>query len=60
MLVNQVGLHIFPVTGIVREQKPQSFYMDVMDGVFSLVEMVSDRLVSVVFYVSQVFLEAGV
>ena len=26
----------------------------------SLVEMVSDRLVSVVFYVSQVFLEAGV
>ena len=31
-----------------------------MDGVSSLVEMVSDRLVSVVFYVSQVFLEAGV
>ena len=25
-----------------------------------MVEMVSDRLVSVVFYVSQVFLEAGV
>ena len=55
-----MGFHIFPVTGIVREQKPQSFYTDVMDGVSSLVEMVSDRLVSVVFYVSQVFLEAGV
>ena len=52
--------HVFPVTGIVREQKPQSFYRDVMDGVSSLVEMASDRLVSVVFYVSQVFLEAGV
>ena len=52
--------HIFPVTGIVREQKPQSFYTDVIDGVSSLVEMVSDRLVSVVFYVGQVFLEAGV
>ena len=49
-----------PVTGIVRDQKPQSFYTDVMNGVSSLVEMVSDRLVSVVFYVSQVFLEAGV
>ena len=59
-LVNQVGFHIFPVTGIVREQRPQSFYTDVMDGVSSLVEMVSDRLVSVVFYVSQVFLEADV
>ena len=30
-LVNQVGFHIFPVTGIVREQKPRSFYTDVMD-----------------------------
>ena len=59
-LVYQVGFCIFPVTGIVREQKPQSFYTNVMDGVSSLVEMVSDRLVSVVFYVSQVFLEAGV
>ena len=47
--------HIFPVTGTVREQKPQFFYTDVVDGVSSLVEMVSDRLVSVVFYVSQVF-----
>ena len=55
-----MGFHIFPVTGIVREQKTQSFYTDVMDGVSSLVEMVSDRLVSMVFYVSQVFLEAGV
>ena len=55
-----MGFHIFPVSGIVCEQKPQSFYTDVLDGVSSLVEMVSDRLVSVVFYVSQVFLEAGV
>ena len=55
-----MGFLIFPVTGIVREHKPQSFYTDVMDGVPSLVEIVSDRLVSVVFYVSQVFLEAGV
>ena len=38
-LVNQVGFHIFLVTGIVREQKPQSFYTDVMDGVSSLVEI---------------------
>ena len=59
-LVNQVGFHIIPVTGIVREQKPQSFYTDGMDGVSSFVEMVSNRLVSVVFYVSQVFLEVGV
>ena len=51
---------IFPATGIVHELKPQSFYMNVVDGVSSLVEMVSDRLVPVVFYVSQVFLEAGV
>ena len=36
------------------------FYTDVVDGVSTLVEMVSDRLVSVVFYVSQVFLEADV
>ena len=36
------------------------FYTDVVDGVSTLVENVSDRLVSVVFYVSQVFLEAGV
>ena len=55
-LVNQVGFHIFPVTDIVHEQKPQSFYMNVMDGVSSLVEMVSDRLVSVASNVSQVFL----
>ena len=31
-----------------------------MDGVSSLVQMVSDKLVPVVFYVSKVFLEAGV
>ena len=49
-----MGFHIFPVTGIVRELKPQSFYTDVMDGVSSLVEMVSDRLVCAVF------LKAGV
>ena len=63
-LVNQVRFHISPLTGIDRQQKPQSFYTNVytnaVDGVSSLVEMVSDRLVSVVFYVSQVFLEAGV
>ena len=55
-----MGFQIFSVTGIVREQKPQSFYTDVVDGVSSFVEMVSDRLFPVVFYVSQVFLEAGV
>ena len=49
--------HIFPITGIVPEQKPQSFYTDVVDGVSTLVEMVSDSLVPLVFYVS---LEAGV
>ena len=52
--------HVLPVTGIVHEQKPLSFYMDVMDGVSSLVEMVSDRLVSLVVSISQVFLKAGV
>ena len=34
--------------------------MDVADGVSSLVEMVGNRYVPVVFYVSQVFFEAGV
>ena len=62
-LVNQVRFHISPLTGIDRQQKPQSFYTNVytnaVDGVSSLVEMVSDRLVSVVFYVSQVFLEVN-
>ena len=52
--------HIFPATGIIHEQKPQSFHTDVMDGVSSLVEMVSDRLDLVVFYVGHMFLEAGV
>ena len=42
-LVNQVGFHIFPVTGIVREHKPQSFYTNAMDGVYSLVEMVKQQ-----------------
>ena len=51
---------MFPVTGIFRGQKPQSFYTDAMEEVSGLVEMVNDRFVSVVFYVSQVFLEAGV
>ena len=58
-LVNQVGFHIFPVTVIVHEQKPQSFYMDVMDGVSSWLKWLETSL-SLVFYVSQVFLEAGV
>ena len=40
-LVNQVGFHIFPVTGIVCEQKPQSFYTDVMDGASPVAAMVS-------------------
>ena len=51
--------HIFPITGIVPEQKPQSFYTDVVDGVSSLVEMFSNRLGPGVFYVSQMFIEAG-
>ena len=51
-LFNLVGFHIFPVTGVVREEKTQSFYTGVMDGMSSLAGMVSDRLVSVVFYVS--------
>ena len=53
-------LYISPVTGVIREQKPQSFYMDVVDGVSSLVEMVGNRFVPVLFYVSRVFFEAGV
>ena len=52
-----MGFHIFPVTGIVREQKPQSFYTDVVDGMSSLVVMVSSRFVH---DVSQMFFEAGV
>ena len=34
--------------------------MDIVDGVSSLAEMVGDRFASVVFYVSQVFFEAGI
>ena len=55
-----VKFHICPATGILREQKPQFCYTDVVDGVSSLVEMVSDRLVPVVFNVSQVSHEARV
>ena len=47
-----MGFHIFPVTGVVREEKTQSFYTGVMDGMSSLGGMVSDRLVAVVFYMS--------
>ena len=35
------GIPYLPVTGIVREQKPQSFYTDVMDGVSSWVQRVN-------------------
>ena len=49
--------HATPVTGIVNEQKPQSFYTDVVS---SLVEGVGKRFFSVVFYVKQVFFEADV
>ena len=59
-LVNQVGFHIFPVTGFVREQKPQSFYTNVVDGMSILVEMFGNRFVPVVLYVSKVLFETGV
>ena len=59
-LFHQVRFHIFPVTGIVREQKPMSINTDVVDGVSSVAEMVGNRFAPVVFYVSQVFFEAGI
>ena len=49
--------YIFPVTVFFREQKPQSFYTDVVDGMSSLVVMVSSRFVH---DVSQMFFEAGI
>ena len=56
-LVNQVRFRILSVTDIVREQ---SFYTDVVDEVSNLFEMVGNRLVAVMFYVSQVFFEVSV
>ena len=44
--------HTHTYAGNVREQTPQSSEADGVDGVSSLVEMVSDRFVPVVFYVS--------
>ena len=49
---------IFPVTGIVLEEEPVSFYMAVVDGVSSLDEMVGNHSVPLVFYVIKVFFEA--
>ena len=51
---------IFPVSGIVREQKPQSFYTDVVEGESSLFKMIGTRFVPMMLHVSQVFFEAGV
>ena len=57
---NQVWFHVFSVTHAVGQEKPQSFYMNVVDGVASLVEVISNRFVSLVFNISKVFFEAGV
>ena len=58
-LVDQVEFHLFSVTGIVCEQKPQFFYTDAVDEVSILVEMIGSRFGLVVFNVSKVFFEAG-
>ena len=42
------------------EKKPQSFYTNVVDGVISLVEVISNRFVSLVFNVHRMFFDAGV
>ena len=42
------------------KEKPQSFYANVVDGVVSLVAVISNRFISPVFKVRKVFFEAGV
>ena len=44
----------------VCKEKSQSFYANVVDGVASLAEVISNRFVSPVFNVRKVFFEAGV
>ena len=52
--------HIFSVIHTFCDKKPQSFYTNVVDGVVSVVEVISNRFVSPVFNVHKVFFEAGV
>ena len=59
-LVNHMKFRIFPVTGIVCQQKPQSCHTNTVDRVISLVEVVGSRFVPVVFHVCRMFFEAGV
>ena len=42
------------------KETPQSFYANVVDGVVSVVEVISNRFVSPVFNVRKVFYEAGI
>ena len=42
------------------EEKPQSLYTNVVNGVVSLVEVISNTFVSAVFNVCKVFFEVGV
>ena len=51
---------VISVIHTVCKEKPQSFYVNVVDGVVSLAEVISNRLVSPVFNVRKVFLEVGV
>ena len=44
----------------VCKEKPQYFYANVVDGVASLVEVISNRFVSAVFNVHKVLSETGV
>ena len=58
--INQAWCHVFSVIHTVCKEKPQSFYANVVDGVVSLVEVISSRFASPVFNVRKVFFEAGV
>ena len=44
--INQAWFHVFPVIPPVCKEKPQSFYVNVVDGVVSLVEVISNKFVS--------------
>ena len=54
------SLSIIPPGDTVCKEKPPTFYANAVDGVISLVEVISNRFASPVFNVRKVFFEAGV
>ena len=53
-------IYVFFVIHTVCKEKPQSFNANVVDGVASLVKVISNRFVSAVFNFRKVFFEANV